>query len=446
MVNELSIELAVRFSPWASLRPSMARRLGIALLLLTNAVDLAVVTLTGSVAGACAIGMSVLTACASIAAGSHVPRRTRIMAALAAPLNLQAIVIADHVDPDELLLISAARSCVLAVVAAMPLLYPPRLASDTAIADATVGACVLCLFLSLLGVVLPSLRDVREGTSANTLSADTTSLGAGGLGGNIMAHATWREGRTPPLRPRRLGGDAFRLLDRDGALPPRSRRTHLPQAGLHLHTNGWLRTQLGLGLHAAYACLSTASLLATPLHLGRWLGLASLLLLAAAQLSHRCGVEDAALTYAAWLVLPLSLLAGLYRACTSCALLAGLGLLLLAALARAAAAATAAADAADAAAAADAADARVQSSAFIRALNSDANDTTVAADAVAQALDRSRLRRRRLRVRLLLGAPLLVLAAATDLRPHDASYLCYRRLVLATQAILPLPLPLAPSP
>ena len=30
---------------------------------------------------------------------------------------------------------------------------------------------------------------------------------------------------------------------------------------------------------------------------------------------------------------------------------------------------------------------------------------------------------------------MLVLAAATDLRPHDASYLCFRRLVLATQAI-----------
>ena len=305
MENELSIDdLAVRFSPRASLRPSMARRLGIALLLITNAVDLAVVTLTGSVAGAGAIGMSVLTACVSIAAGSHVPRRTRIMAALATPLNLQAIVIADHEDPDELLLISAARSCVLAVVAAMPLLYPPRLASDTAIVDATLGACVLCLFLSLLGVVLPSLRDVREATPTNTLSANTTSLGArdvvvpggntmsvntstgvGGPEGTIVAHATRREAGTPPPRPRRLGGDAFRLLDPYGALPPRSQRTYLPQAGLHHH--GWLRlrAQLGLWLHAAYACLSTASLLATPLHLGRWLGLASLLLLAASQVT-----------------------------------------------------------------------------------------------------------------------------------------------------------------
>ena len=218
----------------------MARRLGIALLLLTNAVDLAVVSLTGSIAGACAIGVSVLTACVSIALGSHVPGRTRIMAALATPLNLQALIIADHDDPDELLLISAARSSVLAVVAAMPLLYPPRLGSDAAIADATLGACVLCLFLSLLGVVLPSLRDVREGTSANTLSAN--SLGGGGLGDNIMAHATQQEGHTPPSRPRRLGGDAFRLLDPEGALPPRSRRTYLPQAGLQHH--GGLRTHL----------------------------------------------------------------------------------------------------------------------------------------------------------------------------------------------------------
>jgi len=239
MENE-SIDLTVQFYPWASLRPSLARRLGIALLLLTNAVDLTVVSLTGSVAGACAIGVSVLCACVSIAVGSQVPGRTRIMAALATPLNLQALIIADHDNPDELLLISAARSSVLAVVAAMPLLYPPRLGSDAAIADATLGACVLCLFLSLLGVVLPSLRDVREGTSANTLSAN--SLGGGGLGDNIMAHATQQEGHTPPSRPRRLGGDAFRLLDPEGALPPRSRRTYLPQAGLQHH--GGLRMHL----------------------------------------------------------------------------------------------------------------------------------------------------------------------------------------------------------
>ena len=288
MANDLSIELPERFSPWASLRPSMARRLGIALLVLTNAVDLAVVTLLGSVAGACAIGVSVLSACVSIAADSHVPGRTRLMAALATPLNLQAIVIAEHEDPDELLLIGAARSCVLAVVAAMALLYPPRSASDTATADATLGACVLCLFLSLLGVLLPSLRHVREGTAENTLSSSTTSLGggsrmalggntmtvnsgagAGGLGGDSIAHAARREGRTPRPRPTRLGGDAFRLLDPVGALAPRSRpRNSLPEPAPHDHSRVRLRAPLGLWVHAAYACLSTASLLATPLHLG----------------------------------------------------------------------------------------------------------------------------------------------------------------------------------
>ena len=300
METDLSIDLRERFSPWASLRPSMARRLGIALLVLTNAVDLAVVTLLGSVAGACAIGMSVLSACVSIAADSHVPGRTRLMAALATSLNLQAIVIAEHEDPDELLLIGAARSCVLAVVAAMALLYPPRSASDTATADATLGACVLCLFLSLLGVLLPSLRHVREGTAENTPSSSTTSLGggsrmalggnttmtvnsgagAGGLGGDLIAHAARREGRTPRPRPTRLGGDAFRLLDPVGALAPRSRpRNSLPEPTPHDHGRVRLRAPLGLWVHAAYACLSTASLLATPLHLGRWLGLASLLLL-----------------------------------------------------------------------------------------------------------------------------------------------------------------------
>jgi len=148
-------------------------------------------------------------------------------------------------------------------------------------------------------------------------------------------------------------------------------------------------------------------------------------------------------------VLPLSLLAGLYRACTSCALLTGLGLLLLAALARAAAAAAAAA-AADAAADAAAADA-VQSSELVRALNS-GDDDDDAADA-GRAGDRYRRPnpKRRLLVGLLLGVPLLVLAAATDLRPHDASYLCYRRLVLATQArslviTRSTPLPLLPPP
>ena len=79
--------------------------------------------------------MSVVSACVSIAADTHVPGRTKLMVALATPLNLQAIVIAEHEDPDELLLIGAARSCVLAVVAAMALLYPPRSASDTATAD-----------------------------------------------------------------------------------------------------------------------------------------------------------------------------------------------------------------------------------------------------------------------------------------------------------------------
>ena len=101
-------------------------------------------------------------------------------------------------------------------------------------------------------------------------------------------------------------------------------------------------------------------------------------------------------------MLPLSLLAGLYRACTSCALLTGLGLLLLVALARAAAAATAAAGAA-----ADA-EASVQSVEFIRALNSGTDAAVDAADAEAHAhADRCR-RRRRLPVRLLLGVPLLV--------------------------------------
>ena len=288
MENDLSIDLRERLSPWASLRPSMARRLGIALLVLTNAVDLAVVTLLGSVAGACAIGVSVVSACVSIAADNHVPGRTRLMAALATPLNLQAIVIAEHEDPDELLLIGAARSCVLAVVAAMALLYPARSASDAATADATLGACVLCLFLSLLGVLLPSLRHVREGTAENTPSSSTTSLGggsrmalggntmtvnsgagAGGLGGDLIAYAARREGRTPPPRPTRLGGDAFRLLDPVGALPPRSRpRVCLPEPAPHDHGRLRLRAPLGLWIHAAYACLSTASLLATPLHLG----------------------------------------------------------------------------------------------------------------------------------------------------------------------------------
>ena len=288
MANDLSIELPERFSPWASLRPSMARRLGIALLVLTNAVDLVVVTLLGSVAGACAIGVSVLSACVSIAADNHVPGRTRLMAALATPLNLQAIVIAEHEDPDELLLIGAARSCVLAVVAAMALLYPPRSDSDSATADATLGACVLCLFLSLLGMLLPSLRHVREGTAANTPSSSTTSLGggsrmalggnttmtvnsgagAGGLGGGLIAHAARREGRTPRPRPTRLGGDAFRLLDPVGALAPRSRpRNSLPEPAPHDHSRVRL-CALGLWVQAAYACLSTASLLATPLHLG----------------------------------------------------------------------------------------------------------------------------------------------------------------------------------
>ena len=288
METDLSIDLRQRFSPWASLRPSMARRLGIALLVLTNAVDLVVVTLLGSVAGACAIGMSVLSACVSIAADSHVPGRTRLMAALATSLNLQAIVIAEHEDPDELLLIGAARSCVLAVVAAMALLYPPRSAADAATADATLGACVLCLFLSLLGMLLPSLRHVREGTAANTLSSSTTSLGGGsrvalggntvtlnsgtgggGLGADSIAHAARREGRTPRPRPTRLGGDAFRLLDPVGALAPRSRpRNSLPEPTPHDHGRVRLRAPLGLWVHAAYACLSTASLLATPLHLG----------------------------------------------------------------------------------------------------------------------------------------------------------------------------------
>ena len=288
METDLSIDLRQRFSPWASLRPSMARRLGIALLVLTNAVDLAVVTLLGSVAGACAIGMSVLSACVSIAADTHVPGRARLMAALATPLNLQAIVIAEHEDPDELLLIGAARSCVLAVVAAMALLYPPRSDSDSATADATLGACVLCLFLSLLGMLLPSLRHVREGTAANTPSSSTTSLGggsrmalggnttmtvnsdvgAGGLGGGLIAHAARREGRTPRPRPTRLGGDAFRLLDPVGALAPRSRRRNsLPEPAPHDHSRVRL-CALGLWVQAAYACLSTASLLATPLHLG----------------------------------------------------------------------------------------------------------------------------------------------------------------------------------
>ena len=289
MENDLSIDLRERLSPWASLRPSMARRLGIALLVLTNAVDLAVVTLLGSVAGACAIGMSVLSACVSIAADSHVPGRTRLMAALATSLNLQAIVIAEHEDPDELLLIGAARSCVLAVVAAMALLYPPRSDSDSATADATLGACVLCLFLSLLGMLLPSLRHVREGTAENTPSSSTTSLGggsrmalggnttmtvnsgagAGGLGGGLIAHAARREGRTPRPRPTRLGGDAFRLLDPVGALAPRSwPRVSLPEPAPHDHDRVRLRAPLGLWVQAAYACLSTASLLATPLHLG----------------------------------------------------------------------------------------------------------------------------------------------------------------------------------
>ena len=288
METDLSIDLRKRFSPWASLRPSMARRLGIALLVLTNAVDLVVVTLLGSVAGACAIGMSVLSACVSIAADSHVPGRTRLMAALATSLNLQAIVIAEHEDPDELLLIGAARSCVLAVVAAMALLYPPRSDSDSATADATLGACVLCLFLSLLGMLLPSLRHVREGTAENTPSSSTTSLGggsrmalggnttmtvnsdagAGGLGGGLIAHAARREGRTPRPRPTRLGGDAFRLLDPVGALAPRSRpRNSLPEPAPHDHSRVRL-CALGLWVQAAYACLSTASLLATPLHLG----------------------------------------------------------------------------------------------------------------------------------------------------------------------------------
>jgi hypothetical protein len=284
------------------------------------------------------------------------------MAALATPLNLQAIVIAEHEDPDELLLIGAARSCVLAVVAAMALLCPSRSASDTATADTALGACVLCLFTSLLGVLLPSLRDVREGTAASTLSSSTTSLGggsrvalggstmtvnsgagAGGLGGDSIAPAARREGRTPPPRPTRLGGDALRLLDPVGALPPRSRpRVALPEPAAHGHGRLRQRAPLCLWMHAAYACLSTASLLATPLHLGRWLGLASLLLLSAAQLADRCAIADAALAYAIWLVLPLSILAGTYRACTSCALLSGLGLILLAELARAAAAAAAA--------------------------------------------------------------------------------------------------------
>ena len=268
MESDLSIDLRERLSPWASLRPSMARRLGIALLVLTNAVDLAVVTLLGSVAGACAIGVSVLSACVSIAADSHVPGRTRLMAALATPLNLQAIAIAEHEDPDELLLIGAARSCVLAVVAAMALLYPPRSASDTATADATLGACVLCLFLSLLGVLLPSLRHVREGTAENTLSSSTTSLGGGSrvaLGGNTMTVNSGAEAGGLA----RLGGDAFRLLDPVGALPPRSRpRDSLPEPAPHDHGRVRLRAPLGLWMHAAYACLSTASLLATPLHLG----------------------------------------------------------------------------------------------------------------------------------------------------------------------------------
>ena len=288
METDLSIDLRKRFSPWASLRPSMARRLGIALLVLTNAVDLAVVTLLGSVAGACAIGVSVLSACVSIAADSHMPGRTRLMAALATSLNLQAIVIAEHEDPDELLLIGAARSCVLAVVAAMALLYPPRSDSDSATADATLGACVLCLFLSLLGMLLPSLRHVREGTAANTPSSSTTSLGggsrmalggntmtvnsgagAGGLGGDSIAHAARREGRAAPPRSTRLGGDAFRLLDPVGALAPRSRpRNSSPEPAPHDHGRVRLRAPLGLWVHAAYACLSTASLLATPLHLG----------------------------------------------------------------------------------------------------------------------------------------------------------------------------------
>ena len=174
------------------------------------------------------------------------------------------------------------------VALAMALLYPPRSDSDSATADATLGACVLCLFLSLLGMLLPSLRHVREGTAANTPSSSTTSLGggsrmalggntmtvnsgagAGGLGGDSIAHAARREGRAAPPRPTRLGGDAFRLLDPVGALPPRSRpRDSLPEPAPHDHGRVRLRAPLGLWVQAAYACLSTASLLATPLHLG----------------------------------------------------------------------------------------------------------------------------------------------------------------------------------
>ena len=96
-----------------------------------------------------------------------------------------------------------------------------------------------------------------------------SGAGAGGLGGDLIAHAARREGRTPRPRPTRLGGDAFRLLDPVGALPPRSRpRDSLPEPAPHDHGRVRLRAPLGLWVQAAYACLSTASLLATPLHLG----------------------------------------------------------------------------------------------------------------------------------------------------------------------------------
>ena len=96
-----------------------------------------------------------------------------------------------------------------------------------------------------------------------------SGAGAGGLGGDLIAHAARREGRTPRPRPTRLGGDAFRLLDPVGALAPRSwPRVSLPEPAPHDHGRVRLRAPLGLWVQAAYACLSTASLLATPLHLG----------------------------------------------------------------------------------------------------------------------------------------------------------------------------------
>ena len=100
-------------------------------------------------------------------------------------------------------------------------------------------------------------------------------------------------------------------------------------------------------IHAAWMFASTAALAGTDIHLGRWVGLETLLLLAAAQVTQQQRQNDAALDYAAPVLLGIGLFVGLLYACTAAALLGATACYLLLGLIRVAAAAAAAAVAAD---------------------------------------------------------------------------------------------------